>query len=231
MRKLLSIILLVAIGGGGFGVWYYFIRNDEPAKLTQTERTVDKGATSGPDGAYAPSAGAETAVRFRINEKFGPLSHVAVIESTDVTGTFALAGTSISTVDLTVGLSALKSIDEQPPGVPGVGNRINFLKDKGLETAKFPTATFKLTAPISLPSAPVKGANVTVQAPGELTVHGVTKPVTIPITASWNGSIIDISGNLDIALADYQLTAPSIGGFVEVTDKGTLEFKIAFTKK
>ena len=44
-----------------------------------------------------------------------------------------------------------------------------------LDTATYPTATFVLTEPIDLGDAAASGAAVTVEATGDLTIHGVTQ--------------------------------------------------------
>ena len=230
MKKLIAIIALVVVGGGGFGVWYYFVRDDAPEKLTVTSRSTvpDTGASSGPDGTYAVQAGADTQAGFRINEQFGPLDHTAVVRTDTVSGAFKVAGTTITGVKLTVDMTTLESKDEQPDGVFPVSNRIKYLENDGLQTAKFPTATFE-AASITLPSAPVKGTKLTVSATGKLTIHGVTKEVTIPLTATWNGAIIDVQGELAVVLADYDITPPALP-FVDVEGNGILEFKAALAK-
>ena len=230
MRRIISLLVLVVVAGGGFGVWYYFIHDTSPAKLTPTIRVAAKNATASADGAYSSVAGADTVVRVRVDEKFGPLAHTAVIETKSVKGTLVLKGTQVAIATITADMTVLSSVDQQPPGVGlPVGNRIQFLAGAGLETDKFKTAEFKLTTPIVLATAPVKAVPITTEAIGDLTVHGVTTKVTIPINASWNGTIIDVQGSLPVLLKDFTITPPSLG-FVEVGGKATLEFKIAFTK-
>ena len=71
---------------------------------------------------------------------------------------------------------------------------------------------------------------MTVPATGDLTLHGVTKSVTLDLTAQWNGSTITVKGNTPIVMADYQISPPSVGGFVGVDDNGVLEVALAFVK-
>ena len=52
-----------------------------------------------------------------------------------------------------------------------------------MDTARFPNSTFKLTKPIALGEEPPEGKIITVDATGDLTLHGVTKTVTTPIKA------------------------------------------------
>lgn len=40
------------------------------------------------------------------------------------------------------------------------------------------------------------------------------------------GSQLEIVGSLTFPMADYNITPPSIGGFVTVTDQATLEFDV-----
>jgi polyisoprenoid-binding protein YceI len=93
-----------------------------------------------------------------------------------------------------------------------------------LQTEQFPTATFELTEPIDL--ADPDAETTTVDAVGDLTIHGVTKAVTIPIEAARNGEQLELVGSITFPMADYGITPPSIGGFVTVEDDATLEFRI-----
>ena len=53
---------------------------------------------------------------------------------------------------------------------------------------EFPTATFVLTEPIELGAVPADGEEVTATATGDLTLHGVTREVTIDLVARLDGS-------------------------------------------
>ena len=57
-----------------------------------------------------------------------------------------------------------------------------------MQTSDFPTSTFELTQPIQLQSIPANLQEVTVTATGKLTLHGVTKDVTVDLKARLNGS-------------------------------------------
>jgi polyisoprenoid-binding protein YceI len=234
-RIIALVVVIVALAGAGF--WYFFIRDTAPPKasLTVTVPSTDAGGTtvaptSGPDGNYAVKPANSTYAGFRIDEEFsGGLHHTAVVRTPSVTGALTLQGTQVNGVSVTADLSHLESKDSQPPGFPGIENRVNSLQFQGLEISKFPTAKFVASAPITLPTAPNVGVKVTTTAHGKLTLHGVTKDVAIPIEARWNGTVIDVAGSLPITLADYSITAPS-RPFVTVGDKGTLEFELTFGK-
>src|SRR5262249_52612725 len=106
----------------------------------------------------------------------------------------------------------------------------NKMKTDGLQTNQFPTATFVLTEPIHLKAPPAKGAKVTADATGDLTLHGVTKRVTLPLEGRWDGETVQVVGKIPITFADYGISPPNIGGFVSVADKGRMELELNFVK-
>lgn len=63
----------------------------------------------------------------------------------------------------------------------------------------------------------------------QLTLHGVTKDVSIPLKAQHSGSVIQIAGPLQITFADYGITPPNSFAVLSVADTGTLELQLFFT--
>ena len=98
-----------------------------------------------------------------------------------------------------------------------------------LDTAEFPTATFVLTEPIELGAAAADGEPVSTTATGELTIHGVTTTVTIPIEAQLVDDNIVVVGSLDIVFADYGVSVPTAPIVVSAEDHGTIELQLFFT--
>ncbi|HEX9549280.1 MAG TPA: YceI family protein, partial [Acidimicrobiales bacterium] len=93
------------------------------------------------------------------------------------------------------------------------------------------TATFKLTSPIQLTADATSGQTIHVSATGDLTIHGVTKSVTIPIDARLTGSKIELVGSITFPFSDFGMTPPSIGGFVTVQNNATMEFQLLLTRQ
>lgn len=244
MKRALILVLVVVVVGAAFGVWYYLIRDDTPPPAAlpdrPTDTTTDAGGGAGdgtggddatdPVGPWSVATGDETFAGFRITENFtGGIDNTAVMHSPAVTGTLTVDGTEISEVTVEVDLSALESKDSVPPGVPGIENRVGQMRGDGLEIDTYPTASFELTEPIALNGEPTLGQEVAAEATGDLTVHGETRTVTIPIEARWSGELIDVAGSLKLALADFGMTPPE-RPFVSVADSGTLEFQLAFER-
>ncbi len=115
-------------------------------------------------------------------------------------------------------------------GPPPVGlMRDERIHTIGLETDAFPEATFTLTDPIAFDAQPTDGETVTAGATGELTLHGVTKSVCVPVQATLDGDTIEVLGSVDVVFADYGMQAPNFG-FVTTEDHGTIEFRLDFAR-
>jgi polyisoprenoid-binding protein YceI len=218
------VVALLVLAVAGFAGYWFLIRSDAAAKpkIKATETTsggaVDGTWTLGPgdrDGSF---------VQYRVHEKFadGLVDNEATGKSTDVTGTLTVDGTTVSGVAVTANLAALESDRDF---------RDQALRSRGLETDKFPTAKFVGDGPVTLPSAPVKGTTISVDVPGELTLHGVTRAVTAPVQARWDGRTVQVVVKaLPIKLGDYSITPPTGGPIAEVDDHGDLELQLFFTK-
>lgn len=98
--------------------------------------------------------------------------------------------------------------------VTGIELRDKHMKETYLEVAKYPTATLKFTKqPIKLTET---GAQ-TLKA--ELTLHGVTKPVTIEAKLkSVSDKKINVSSELKVMLSDYGIDIPKYLGVTVAQD-------------
>jgi polyisoprenoid-binding protein YceI len=102
------------------------------------------------------------------------------------------------------------------------------LKRQGLETDTYPTATFALTDPIELDGVPADGETVTATAVGDLTLHGVTRSISIPLEGQFTNGYAVVVGSLDIAFADYQIPTPSSARVLSIEDRGVMELQLVF---
>lgn len=197
-----------------------------------TEASTEPGAaaTDGElDGVWSvdPSLGSAddwsaSFVGYRVKEELSTLGAIeAVGRTTEVTGTLELAGSAVTAATFTADLSTLKSDDPRRDGQVG---------RQGLESDRFPEGTFTLTEPIELGAIPVEGGSVTVAASGDLTLHGVTKSVTFPLTAVRTGDEIAVTGALRIAWADFGMTKPRSFVVISLADDLTIELRLRFTR-
>ncbi len=164
-----------------------------------------------------------TFVGFRIDEELANIGAKTVVGRTpDVTGTMALDGTTITSVEIDVDMTTLITDDSSRNGA---------IRNQAIETALFPDASFSLTSPIDLGSIPVAGEQIQVEATGELTLHGVTRTETIPLTAELQGDIIVVFGQLGpILLADYDIAEPRAAVVLSVEDNAIMELQLFFTR-
>ncbi len=136
----------------------------------------------------------------------GGLDATAVGRSENLTDTIDLRGTSEIRVDLTTFVSDQERRDTRVRSI--------FAAD--------PVATFT-TSDLTLPPAYTEGDVFATEVTGELTINGVTRTVTWGIDARIVGTQLDVTGELDIALTDFGIEPPSVGGFVSVEDRAKLE--------
>jgi polyisoprenoid-binding protein YceI len=232
-------LLLVGVVGGPY-VYIHFIEGKAPAPLsvnTSTSSTASAGSPSSPTSA-APSGsssgstssssidgtwkvGSGSVVGYRVNETLFGQSNTATGRTSSVTGSLTVAGHTATAGSFTADLTTVASDKAQ---------RDRQFQGRIMNTATYPTATFKLTQPIALGSEPADGVTVTKQATGDLTLHGVTKSITFPVSIKKTGSTVAASGSVPIVFADYNIGNPSFAGTVTTDDHGTLEFLLDFTR-
>jgi len=155
---------------------------------------------------YTISSGAPNAVVFNVEDSVDPFDG----KTANATGTITAdpAAPSQAQVDVSIDLASLDT---------GVALRNQHMREKYLQTAKFPAVTFKsvsVSAPASI--APNQPADITVT--GDFTLHGVTKRMTIPVkvTLLADGRIHAIS-RFSVKLPDFGIVVPH-NVFVTVDD-------------
>jgi polyisoprenoid-binding protein YceI len=168
---------------------------------------------------------------YRVREQLAGLNFPDdAIGSTDsITGSVVILpdGTVDSAKSkLTIDLRNLKSDQDMRDG---------FVKNRTLETDKFPTAEFVpkrlqgVTFPLPAPDRPTGQTGF--QLVGDLTVHGVTKEVTLNGYATYSKDLVAGRANTDFTFATFGLTKPSLARLLSVDDKIQLdlEFKLKRT--
>jgi polyisoprenoid-binding protein YceI len=238
MRRNLAIVavavVLVLVAAGGYGLWYLFLRPSGPAAVSSESLALPSAAASSPlpSGGLAGTWNVDTSigslsdstdsfVGYRVQEQLANIgANTAVGRTPNVSGTLTISGTQLTAVAISADLTALQSDDQRRDGQ---------LVNHGIETATFPTATFKLSAPVDLGADPTDGHEVDATATGDLTLHGQTKSIQIALKARLSGSIIEVVGSLPITFSDYGIEAPTSFAVLTVADQGTMELQLFFT--
>jgi polyisoprenoid-binding protein YceI len=240
MRTPIKIVLGVVAAVvvlAGVGIWWFF-RDDAPAAVdldtavesVTTTETTDGAAADGIDGTWTVDAetgefdfesATGTFAGFRIQEELASIgSTTAVGRTGDVTGSITIDGTSVTDATFDVDLTTITTNERRRD------DRVQ----QALETGQFPTATFTLTAPIELGAAAADGEPVAATATGDLTIHGVTKPVELPIEAQLTNGTVVVVGSLDIVFSDYGVAVPESQIVVSVEDHGVMELQLLLTR-
>jgi polyisoprenoid-binding protein YceI len=247
-RSLAVLGLVLVVIAAGAGTWYLFLRSTPPASVGLSTPTPP-GASSPATATPSPAEGTPTGlvagndlagtwtvdtsvgsfsdfsgsfVGYRIREELATIGATEAVGRTpDVEGQLSFEGTSITEVEITADLTTLRSDDSRRDGQ---------LRRQALETDRFPTATFSLTSPIDLGILPVDGETLRTVATGELTLHGQTREVSIPLEARLSAGVVTVVGSLRVMLADYGIPRPQAGIVLSVEDSAVMELQLHFTR-
>src|SRR5271154_5078520 len=194
-----------------------------PATTAAGVETSSPAATTSSDAAGRWSVAAGSQAGYRVREKlaFLPAESDAVGRTSSITGTATVrksAGdVTIPAASFTVAVNTLKSDRSL---------RDEKIHEIGLESDRYPTATFVLAAPISLRESSIAGRVVRVPATGVFTIHGSSRRETMAVELSLSDSTLEAVGSLTFPWSAFGMSAPSIGGFVDVTEHATMEFDL-----
>jgi polyisoprenoid-binding protein YceI len=225
------VVLVLALGGGYLLLASRSSDSPPPAALDPAPSTTAGQATgttqadgaATPDGTWQVGDDGSSYVGYRVKEQLAFLDSPseAVGRSTAVTGTMEVAGDTVEKVRIEADLTRLTSDESR---------RDNAIRQRGLESDRYPTATLELAEPIKLATAPVQGQEVRGQGKGRLTVHGVTREVDLDLRGRWSGSTIQVVGQLPVKMSDYQIQAPRFGPVVSIEDSAAVEFSLVFER-
>jgi len=103
--------------------------------------------------------------------------------------------------------------------------RDNFIRRNTIQTDSFPNAVFVPASAQGLPAVLPATGDMAFTLTGDLTVHGVTKPVTWQVKAKRIASgAVTGSATTDFKFGDFGMTIPKVGRVLSVDDKITLEY-------
>ncbi len=196
-----------------------------PATTGGTTAPATTGATTAPPapvaaGSWAVDAASGSFVGYRVEEELAGIGAATAVGRTPlVSGTMTIDGSTVTAVDVTADLTGLESDDSR---------RDRALRTRGLETQQFPEATFTLAEPIELDQEPADGQTFGGVATGDLTLHGVTQRVAVPVEGQFTGGAIVVVGSLPVDFADHGIEAPTSFIALSVDDNGVLELQLVF---
>lgn len=217
---------IVVIVAAFLVIYFGLFAHSSPKKLVLTSNgQPDLLAASQLPGTWTVASG--SVVGYRVREQLGslPAPDDAVGRTSQVTGTLTV--TSDGGSDKATGANFSADVATL---TSDQARRDKYIKHGGLQSNEYPTATFAQTGSITVPSAAVSGKPAQVSVTGHLTIHGVTKLVTIPLQVQISGRELQVVGSLQFPFSEFGMTPPSIGSFVSVQNNATLEFSLLFAR-
>jgi polyisoprenoid-binding protein YceI len=128
-----------------------------------------------------------------------------------------------STGQVTIEASALtvSGKGESADDVPKV--QATMAGPKVLDVEHYPTITFVIT---SIAITTNKETSLDGVVTGRLTLHGVTRAITVPVAARLEGRTLIATGRFALKQTDYGIKPVSVGGVVSVKDTVNISFEI-----
>ena len=228
IRIAVSVVVVVGLVYGGI-LMYTKVINPPEDKLNEDDLSaIVSDSSTAPSSTPTPDVGitgtwlatSESTVGYRVKEVLGGVDTEGVGRTNQVNGSLTIQDTTLLSTVFEIDVASIKSDSSK---------RDSQFSGNIMDTATYPTATFRLLTPIELGSIPADDQNITATAQGELTMHGVTQQVSFEVTAKIANGIIGVLGSIDITFADYGIANPS-NAFVTTGDTGLLEFVLAFQK-
>ncbi|MDE0136592.1 MAG: YceI family protein [Acidimicrobiaceae bacterium] len=191
------------------------------AAMTSTAELDGTWAVDAETGEFTLDDATGSFAGFRVDEELARIgAFTAVGRTGDVSGTLVIAEESVTSVEIEVDLTTLRTDDSRRDGAV----------QRALGTSQHPTATFSLTEELHIDGAVELGESISLMASGDLTVNGITQPVTIDIEAQLVGSVIAVVGSVEITFADFDVTVPQVPIVLSAEDHGIMEFQLLFRR-
>ncbi len=226
-------MVVVAVLAAG-GAWWLGLFSETEAEVSIEEAATgldDSTGTPGEEpaalddltGTWSVVAGEQTFVGYRVEEVLANIGDItAVGRSGAVTGSLVAEGNTVTAVDIVADLTELKS-DRSA--------RDRQMETQALETDTFPEASFSLTEPIEIPTVPADASQVVeLTAVGELTLHGVTRPIQLSLQGTVAGSSLVVVGSTEILMSDYDIEPPRAPIVASVDELAVMEVSLVFTR-
>jgi polyisoprenoid-binding protein YceI len=187
---------------------------DGTATTTAPAGTPDTGV----DGTWTVTD--ESEFGYRVEEVLFGVNTTAAGRGNEITGSMTIQGTTVTDASFTVDVGSITSDESR---------RDSQFRGRIMSVDQFPEATFTLTAPTEFGTVPGPSEQITATATGDLTLRGVTRPVTFDVTAEYGTDRIGVLGSIPVRFADYDIPNPSTGG-ITTEDNGLLEFILVFER-
>lgn len=165
-------------------------------------------------------------VRYRAREQLAqrPAPNDAVGKTSSVTGGIVLGSDGKPIKDQS------KIIVQMNTLASDSGQRDNFIRQNTLEVNRYPTAEFVATDVRNLPNPLPTSGEATFDLIGDLTIHGVTKQVTLPVKATFTATEVKGSTSTQVNFADFGMNKPQVPMVLSIQEPLTIEMDLTLSR-
>jgi polyisoprenoid-binding protein YceI len=176
-------------------------------------------APAGPvDGTWQVAAG--SAAGFRVRESVLGFGNDVVGRTSSVTGTVVISGPQVTEASFRVGLTAIT-----------VNGKKQAQFAESLGTQGHPDASITLAEPVTLSPGFDSGATISTTVRAQLTMHGVSRLVTFPVSGRRDGTELQLTGQIPVAFPAWHISGPAGFGFLgALASHGVAEFFLVLTR-
>jgi polyisoprenoid-binding protein YceI len=169
----------------------------------------------------------ESQVRIHVGKSgmFAELAHEHDVSAPAFTGEVTYSARDLSDGAVTATFDARRMTviaEHEPKDAPKVQERM--LGPDVLDTAKYPRIRFTSKRVVAKESGP---GTFTAQVTGELELHGVVRPITVPLRIGLSNGNLDAVGTVVLRQTDFGIKPIRLaGGAVTVPDEITVQLKL-----
>ncbi len=215
MKKIITIIVVVLVVN--LIAFFYFTR--PVGAPTQSVDTVAEKIVLSSDTVTAPASvekvyrisQVKSEVQFSIGEILNGAPFTAVGKTNEVGGDVSVSDTVIKVGTISVNAKTFKTDSSRRDGAI-----VRFILKS--DKPENELITFKSTQPIALSAPLTEGKEISATVSGDLTVSGVTKPVTVPVKIKIQAGTLSVTGNATVKRSDFNLKIPELSFIASVDD-------------
>jgi polyisoprenoid-binding protein YceI len=180
--------------------------------------TVERMATGRIRLALAPEG---NEARYRVREQLAGID----FPSDAVGATTAVTGALVIETDGSIVRDQSRFVVDLRTLTTDNSRRDNYVRRNTLQTDTFPTAEFVPAAFTGLPSPLPTSGELSFHVTGDLTIHGVTTPVTWDVTARATENGYTGLATVALRFADFGMRVPRVRSVLSVEDDIRLEYE------
>jgi polyisoprenoid-binding protein YceI len=230
MRSLVSILVLISITLSSVGCSKTRKENANQASGAENANQSSEQQPRGSVRYKIDASASQFSARIGVEGLLKAFGHEHVVAIRDFSGEAQLTLGSIEPASLQLTIKADSLSESEKSFSDSDRQKIDqAIHQEGLETGKYQQIVFNSTGVSARKSGE---GQFQVQINGNLGLHGVTKPITIPAQVTLQGDTVTARGDFTIRHSDYQMKRISaVGGAVTAKDEINLSFNLVGRKQ